>query len=1064
MDHEAVVRSYLSPISLVRASAGTGKTFCLTQEFASLLLSQGTLLFVDDVHAHQIIATTFTNKAADELMQRIQSYLVGLGAYETARLIRGSYIGTVNSICGRLVSEYALEGGLSPSIKVLDENRQRKIFLACSEDPFGAFTDRLSDLAYRLTIEDWRKDVFQIVDLARQNDIARADLLAVSSQSWNRLEQLLPEPFSADRALVLDAELMAAMDVVIHRIERCDDGTKVTIEALEFLRSVYSKGARQRFIPWSNWARISKLKVASKTQSELTELKIAASRYLRHPRLRSDWRAMIENVVSCACLCLDSYSTYKLDNGLIDFVDQELLAYTLLGSGSIAQELGERCKVLLVDEFQDTSPIQLSVFLRLGQSVQRSLWVGDVKQSIFGFRGADPKLMNDVCARLIAETGGSEYHLTKSYRSRPELVSFSNSLFGKCMPPHGIAEEHVRISEVARETAIGVEEPIQFWWLNGKTLDEALTSLSVGMCELLSGPKQLKVHDSDTNMVRPMVGSDIAVLCRSNEHRLELAGRLALQGLQVATERTGLLNTPECVLAVAALRYLVDSYDTLAAATIVRFSCANNEWLSEWLQIGFAAFAKTIPALQAIDESRSRLTHLTPLETLELAIVGSGIVELIKGLDDFRHRALNLDALRGLALGYEDDCLATGRTSTAAGLIASLNENASDALQPKNPNAHAIHVLTYHKAKGLEWPLVVLFDLDSVKTGTAFGVSIEQDVAADIRDPLIGRSIRYWPWPYGKQRVDMDLGKIPRSNEALVASRKEFAEAVRLMYVGVTRARDYLVFAARPTIDGTDWLKELRDADGNSVLSLPFENGRCEILRDGSDLHFANMQILNPSDRPQLATDYAPTYTTPKSVKRIAFIPYRITPSNIEASGLVAKDGFSISERIVLGTRIVLTGNDDVQRIGDAVHCFFAADDVEQPMAERMQLGRELLAAWTLSSLKPFDLISMSNRLNRAVQEKYVGAKTLFECPVSGTKGNQRIRGAIDLLLRTDAGLVVLDHKTYHGRMSSWEEKALSYAPQLFTYKAMIEEAGAEPVIACYIHFPLLGQLFEVSN
>jgi ATP-dependent helicase/nuclease subunit A len=1063
MDPEFGNSKKLSPISLVRASAGTGKTFCLTQEFASLLLAQGTLLSVNDVHAHQIIATTFTNKAADELMQRIQSFLVALGSYDLARLIRGSYIGTVNSICGRLVSEYALEGGLSPSIKVLDELRQRKLFIACSEDPFGAFTDRLSDLAHRLSIEDWRKEVFQIVELSRQNAVDRASLLAVSSQSWNRLEQLLPEPFSAEMAKELDAELMDAVKVVVHTLERCDDDTKITSDALEFLRIISFQDERHGYIPWSSWARISKLKVASKTQSELKELKGAASRYLRHPRLRKDWRQMIENVISCACMCIDRYATFKLDNGLIDFIDQEQLAHSLLGSGLIAKDLGDRCKVLMVDEFQDTSPIQLGVFLKLGQSVQRSLWVGDVKQSIFGFRGADPQLMNDVCSKLIAETGGSEHHLRKSYRSRPELVSFSNSLFGTCMPPLGTEEGLVRISEVARETTVEMEDPIHFWWLNGKTFDEVLTSLSANICELLSNSKQLMVHDSDTKKVRPIVGSDIAVLCRSNDHRLELATRLALQGLHVATERTGLLNTPECVLALAALRYLVDAYDTLSAATIIRFSFADNEWLSQWLQVGFAEFAKSVPALQAIDQNRFRLTHLTPLETLELAIVGSGIIELIRGLGEFRQRALNLDALRGLALGYEDDCLATGRTATAAGLIAYLQEASADAMQPKNPSPHAINVLTYHKAKGLEWPLVVLFDLDSMKTGTAFGACIEQDVVTDIREPLTGRTIRYWPWPYGKQRVDVELGQVPRSKETLIASRKEYAEAVRLMYVGVTRARDYLVFAARPTIDGTDWLKELRDADGNSVLSLPYENGRFEILRNGSDVHFANMQILNPAERPEVTTSLPTTYSAPKFNRATAPIPYRITPSDIGLHGNVPEGALSVYERTSLGPRVVLTGSDDVQRIGDVVHCFFAADDVEQLLTERMQLGCELLSAWKVQSLKAFDLVSMSNRLIRVMQKKYVGAKSSFEYPVSGSRGNQRIRGSIDLLLKTNPGFVILDHKTFHGRIGSCEEKALSYGPQLLAYKSMIEQSCSEPVIACYIHFPLLGELVEIS-
>jgi len=1057
----------LNPISLVRASAGTGKTYCLTEEFAKLVCSQADgLLSAGNVDALQIIATTFTNKAADELMQRVQSHLIALGQYESAHLVRGGYIGTVNSICGRLVSDYALEGGLSPSITVLDEIQQRKLFLASSEGAFGSFINRLNDLAYRLSVDDWRNDVLSLVALARQNDIARTDLQLVSERSWNRLDQLLPEPFLSDSIEELDAELLEAMHVAVSSLKSTSDETKITQEALEFLSGALATIEGQGFIPWSNWTRISKLKVAKKTEPELLRLKKIASKYLKHPRLRSDWRGMIEDIVSCACLCLDDYSSFKRTHGLIDFVDQELLANSLLASGLIADELSDRCKILMVDEFQDTNPIQLAVFLKLAQSVQGSLWVGDEKQSIYSFRGADPELTQQVCSRLIPETQGIEHQLTISYRSRPELVSFSNTLFGQCMPPFGIQPNMVRISQSARQSSVDMEEPIHFWWLSGKTLDEALMSLSAGVLTVLKDPERFIVQDKHTNIFRPIVGSDVAILCRSNDHRLQVSARLVSNGLLVATDREGLLNTAECTLAVAALRFMVDPYDTLAAGLIVRFAVPNDAWLSEWLERGFSEFAATVPILQAIIEKRTRLMHLTPLETLELAIIGTGIIELIKRLGDFRQRALNLDALRGLAHGYQDDCLATGRAATAAGLIAYLQNKSIDNMQPPNPGKQAVNVLTYHKAKGLEWPLVVLFDLDSVNTGTAFGITIEQENEIDIFEPLRGRRLRYWPWPYGKQRIGADLGpKVPASQEFTVAAKKQHAESIRLMYVGVTRARDYLIFAARPTTDGTSWLRELTDADRQPVLTLPFESGRQEILRDSTDVHYAEMKILNLDDIQTESSYQRQTliFTTPSPIEITQKFPYRVTPSHLQAAPTDDPSTFWIGERIRLGPRIRMMGTDDLQLVGDVVHSFLAADDVAHAMGERMKLGRELLSSWKISSLKAFDLVAISNRLTSAIAYNFPGAASFREWPVTGFMGLQRMRGSIDLLLSTGKGYVIIDHKTYPGRMETWEAKSLSYAPQLYAYKQMVEDSGAGLVTGCYIHLPLLGQLFKIS-
>jgi ATP-dependent helicase/nuclease subunit A len=1064
MDVEQAEGRKLKPISLVGASAGTGKTFCLTTEFTKLLLAnEASLLSVGEIRPLQVIATSFTNKASDELLQRMQSHLIALGAYETAHLIRGSYIGTVNSISGRLVSEYALEGGLSPSIKVLDEHMQRKMFLACSEDAFASFSNRLSELAHALSFEDWRNDVSTIVSLARQNSISKPELMRVSEQSWSRLNQLLPECLPLDSEHELDAELRDAIALAIKFLERSDDETKLTQIALEFLRTTYSIIDNRRIIPWSSWARMSKLKVASKNQSELRQLKAAASRYSRHPRLRRDWCDMIESVISCACMCMDGYSAFKLDHALIDFADQELLAYSLLNSGVISNDLAERFKVLMVDEFQDTNPIQLAVFLKLAQSVEGSLWVGDEKQSIFGFRGADPQLMQEVCALLPAETGGIQYQLSKSFRSRPELVAFSNALFCTCMPPLGFKDDEVRISEVARHSLDGMEQPLNFWWLGGQTIEESLIAMSSGVMNILKEPARFMVQDKETSLLRPIVGSDIAVLCRSNDHRLKVAEQLSSIGIQVATERSGLLNTPECTLAIAALRFMTDPYDTLAAAILIRFSQSNNEWLSKWLQLGFAEFAGSIPILQNINQNRFRLMHLTPLETLELAIMGSGIIEIIKGLGDFRQRALNLDALRGIAREYEEGCLATGRGAIAAGLVSYLNNSSSDSRQPQNPGNSAVNVLTYHKAKGLEWPLVILYDLDRVRPGTAFGISIDQESRIDIKEPLRGRRLRYWPWPYGKHRQDLDLGQASSSVEARASSNKQLAESVRLMYVGVTRARDYLVFAARPTMDGTSWLGDLKDASGQRILSLPYESGLHDILPDLGEPHFAKMQILSPTlPEPTILNIAQSSYSTPQILPKMEQIPYRITPS----SSAKQDDGigdYYISERLFLGERIAYSGNDESTLLGDVLHGFLAADNHSQPISERMQSASELLQRYRLSSLKPFDLVHMSNRLTAALSKRFPGAQKHSEYPVYGFKGLQRVRGSIDLLLLTEAGYVVVDHKTYPGRMNTWEEKTLSHASQLFTYKKMVEDATAMPIIGCYIHLPILGQLFQIS-
>ena len=111
--------------------------------------------------------------------------------------------------------------------------------------------------------------------------------------------------------------------------------------------------------------------------------------------LFEDISAMIRTVFSCAADSLETYAQYKRNFGLVDFVDQERNVLDLLNSSeNFRKLLSERLEKVMVDEFQDTSPIQLALFIKLNECAQNgSIWVGDPKQSIYGFRGTDPELM-----------------------------------------------------------------------------------------------------------------------------------------------------------------------------------------------------------------------------------------------------------------------------------------------------------------------------------------------------------------------------------------------------------------------------------------------------------------------------------------------------------------------------------------------------------------------------------------------------------------------------------------------------------------------------------------------
>lgn len=1055
----------LSPIDVVTASAGTGKTHRLTGAYIDAVAA-GTA-------PGAILATTFTRKAAAELMERIRSRLLAAGRGEEARDVLAARIGTVNALFGRIAAEFALEAGRSPVADVVGEDRSAALFAAAADGVIRRHGAAIEPAARRLRVEDWRGLVQDIGARARQNGIAAGDLMDSARRSLDGLLALLPPPDTEaerlDRAL---ADAVAAATAAIE--EAGDTGVRKTAEALILLKDAAVTLSGGRPLAWVEWVRLTKLDPGAKWKSVAQAVVEAASAHAAHPRLHADLRGLVEGVFRCAADALDEYEGFKRAQGLVDFVDQEHEALALLGRDDVRRRLAERVELALVDEFQDTSPIQLALFLALAGVVRRSVWVGDAKQAIYGFRGTDPALIGAVVAQVPPATGGARERLARSYRSCPGLVAFHNDLFGAAFPTVGIAREDALVPECERIDGPDQPPPLEVWTLSGKNWNDALAALVQGVAALLAVPDAHPVGERGQGdggradgLLRPLRAADIAVLCRSNERCGAVADRLAAAGLKVAVGRQGLIATPEAGLALAALRYLVDPADTLAMVEMAHAGAsadAQPPWLEEWLRPDAAQRAREAsPALRALDEARARLLHLTPVEALEVAIVAGGVAEQVKRWGDAGERLANLDALRGLARSYEDDCRARRGAATAGGLIGFLAGVDKGGAQPPSADPEAVQVLTYHQSKGLEWPVVILLDLQGGPEPSPFGLSVEGPAEGiDPWHPLAGRWLRFWPWPYDAQRKGVQLDVAADASPEMAEARsRAHAEAVRLMYVGMTRARDYLILAVRPR--GTGWLDALTAPDGTPVLTLPAGEGTGEIRAAGRP-HPAMARILSAPEEEGRAEPAPPEpdVFTLTAVAPVVHPPLRLAPSHWEGAGEGAATP-EVRRRIALGDRLPLPSGVDMTRLGEALHAFLAIDRPDDPPDLRLAQARRLLDRWDVPGVAVETLAEAGDRLWRTIADRWPGAEWRTEVPVHGRLGLQRVTGRIDLLLEAADGLVIIDHKSFPGPHVQWPARALEHAPQLALYRRLVEAATGRTVIGTFIHMPVVGTLLEVD-
>ncbi len=1109
-------------LRILSAGAGAGKTYSLSEAIVEAI-SNG-------VPAERIMATTFTTKAAKELTERVRQRLLAAGHPRAASLFLDGYVGTMNSVFGRLLREFALELGLSPEQTVLPEEQARTLFQTVVAQVIDAYYRRYQSVFNRLQMENWRDTVHDIINKARQNGMDFEAVRNCADSSWELLEtEVLPIPLEDGRSL--DATFRRALMTVAHSVSPADT-TKKTKTALETLSKILSDWNHRGYLYWQEWAQASKVSPAKKSEEDFAFVIETAAVHDRHPQLHRDLKEAISALFHCAADAMEMYADEKAKRGLVDFTDQEALALSLLSEKSCEDALRDRISHVFVDEFQDSSPLQLALITRLLDLARESTWVGDVKQAIFGFRGTDPSLMT---AAMEHVDEANIRVLGDSYRSRSSLVSFVNSVFVPVFRTIGMKAEQVALNP-KRLDKPGQATPLETWIYKGaKNRDDDVLCLARGVRNMLADSDHHLVEDPFTGELRAIRPSDVAILCRSNDECQRLADVLSSEGIRATVGKGGLLSTPEATIAMSAFRYLVDDGDTLALAELLHLSTeswGNGRFLERWLQVDDPRRAFALePQVLALDSVREKITHMSPAEAWDLAVSSASIPRLVLGWGEGDKRLANLEALKSLVVQYEDACGINGIAATSSGLLLFLRDvQQSDGDLNRIADSYdegAVNVLTYHKSKGLEWPVVILSSLQSSSHRNGPPLVFNQtmavtpsDVPFDVMNPLRGRSLLYWPWPYGGQRTDVGLDArvdgLPLLNSA---KRLALLENIRLLYVGMTRARDYLIFATRQPSQA-HWLDELKDERGVNLIALPdsatdetqpsdpffWTQGHirtektefsCVVRileteeeagtnvpeaheRDGSSNVPADLGSLIGAQTVTVEKSLAAYVAATKPGIPAEFLPARFQPSKAaEMAARIAIEGTSRgafgegpaafgvrNEKVIeMGGRIPITGHVEMSLLGDMVHAFLAADNAVSARVKRLELADGMRETFGIYAITAEAMVDASDRLTQFLKARYPDVSAVHkEWPMHVRMGNVKASGWMDLVLETHTGWVIVDHKTFPGKVSSWEDKAKGYLPQLQVYASALQAATGKPVREAWIHMPVVGVIIGFDD
>ena len=1053
-------------VMLIGAGAGSGKTYRLAEEVFEAVSS-------GRARPEGIILTTFTKKAASELRTRVSARLIARDQQENARKMAGALIGTVHSICGQLLQDFAFDLGLALKQTILDDEASRGLFnRAIADGISNSEQSALHRIGEMLELEDWRDTIRALADLVRVNGIETTSLPHWADASVASLLDGFTE--NSNGRETLRTEVERSLSELRQLVESGVDSTKKTKDAIYVLQTAARELTKTKGIFWKDIQKLTRLDPAKKSQDAVTRVKELADQNYTWPEMRDEMHSVVNTIFSAVGSTLSVYERNKRDIGAIDYTDMERMLLDALDHKTVRESLVSRIDLLMVDEFQDTSPIQMAIFLKLISLSKAVIWVGDPKQAIYGFRGTDPELMNAALSR-IADVGKTD-RLEHSWRSRPELVEFVNSIFGDVFVPQGQNRDEVSLMPKRKNE---LTSPATESWVltkiespGGRPKQDIGTDYAQIASEVIRTleDKSRFVIDRETKKSRQIEPGDIAILVRSNDTTANLAATFRAFGIPVEVSIPGLLQEPEIVWVRAAIDMLLNPDNALASAKITWLSdvavedgTSPSDWLtrrisdyhekSETKKLPWDAH----PVLARIRSAARDARTLSPETLVQTAIDVSGATQFAKRCEIPRLALSNLDRLVHLARHYTEAEATFGRAVTATGFMTwlqGLSDAGEDRIKPIAANA--VQICTYHSAKGLEWPMVILYQLHKEYEAAPFDVRVTSPANIDLERPLAGRGVVYWPYMYGRlgksSGADFSFLRMVREKtEYGVMARKRQEEEIRLLYVAMTRARDYLVFAGRP--EALQALSVLKTQTDRTTLSVPQDVDACPkgwVVRVPA-IATRPLALPQGADRSWIAYK-------DRTVKAQG----KITPSLAGDMGVSIR--FIVSDAERYSQRVQINKTVEIRRLGLALHAFLAVDSSAFDANRKLNIARGLLKAHVPEgSVSPDELVAASDAFFAWIEQKWPGATMRREVPIHAFVDGVIVDGTVDLLLETSSGIVIIDHKSFPGSSAQAKVRVEKYGHQLAAYKRVVELATKLDVIEMGIHMPVTGLYFSVE-
>ncbi|NLY71728.1 MAG: helicase-exonuclease AddAB subunit AddA [Clostridiales bacterium] len=1108
---------------LVSAAAGSGKTAVLVERIKKLILEDG-------ISLDEMLVVTFTNAAASEMREKIVASIP-----EQIHNIHKSHISTFHSFALDVIRRYYHLINIEPSFNLCDDAQRIILQQEAIEDLFELnfiennqdFISFLNQYSGSKNEEDVKNIILQTYEFIRslpnpfewlvkniealncdvegfKNSQAFKEIIEEIDEeisnaiaSYRKVCSMLEENEVESLAIKAKEDLEMLIGVKDSFEKEYEKGVKA-LNSIEFNRFTVRRDDKQNYEAIKddikiirdqvkdNLKRLTKLYCAKSLNEYVNEINHTYAEAKTLFRLVKDFDSL--------------YRIRKEKKGVIDYSDIEHYALEILSNEEASSEYRNKFKYIFIDEYQDSNLIQETIISKI-QRDNNVFMVGDVKQSIYKFRLAEPEIFINKYLKFKHDTGPNiKLDLNKNFRSKGPIIEIVNDIFSRIMTKRIAGmdyDEDAALYKGLKYTG-ELEHPVELHLVDEQQmedidLDDEIVDMKKAEIEafiaasLIKRAKGLPYYDEKLGEERVLQNKDIVILLRSTER----VGQIYYEALQqegipaYIDIGEGYFDTIEISVFLNLLNIIDNKKQDVPLISVLRspiFSFSINELAEIRVEkrkgsyysafYDYSKYGQNVSLKEKCNKVLLSLANwkekskLLPLpDFIWELILETGYYNYVGALPLGNQRQANLRALVDKASIYEN-----GHSKGLFGFINFIEaiKKRKIAIPPVKTIGESddvVRIMTVHKSKGLEFPMVLVGDLGRRFYREAGNhLSLHKDLGIALKD--VDRKQGYW-----RRTILHNCIDARRERESL-------AEEIRILYVALTRAKDKLVLLG--TVKDIDKVlglaaikKDLGVIKGNSYLDylLPALSGSDKIIfekhdrgdighiKDERQKNLASLQkYLESGFKPslELANEiykrFDWQYAYPKALKTKSKYSVSELSSSRETSIIsVAKATTSLgAERGTVYHKIMEYIPFDREYDINAIHNYI--DDM---------VNREILTKEEVELIEPakIEQFFRSEIGKRACRSNDVYKEVSFNHLVVKDGEEIIVQGTIDCYFKENDKYILLDYKSnYIASDKSIESLKENYTPQLKLYKQALEEIRGIKVDEVYLYLFELGK------